>query len=237
VSYFVLAYALTWLFWMPVALGANGVGLLPLGLPMALLAGGSLGPIGAGFLMTAIVLGRSGVRDLLGRLLRWRVGAVRHAFAFFGPLPLMWLGVVLVSAQARSVYDLGALSAALPLFAVLFVSQLFTSGLFEEPGWRGFALPRLQERYGALWASVILGLCWGCWHLPLFLIPGVYVAGSGLVAVGIPFAQSLVAALAESVVFTWVFNHTRERADRGDAARGDEQWVGGAAIRIGVGAA
>jgi uncharacterized protein len=118
---------------------------------------------------------------------------------------LFWLGLVLVSADARTIPDV----AALPFFAVLFVSQLVTSGLFEEPGWRGFALPRLQERHGALCGTVVLGLCWGCWHLPLFLIPGVYIAGTGLATVGIAFSQFLVIEVAMAVIFTWLFNHTR----------------------------
>jgi membrane protease YdiL (CAAX protease family) len=205
-AYFALAYALTWLFWLPIALTRNGVGLVSLGPPITLMMGGALGPIGAGFLMTAIASGGSGVRDLLRRLVLWRVGAV---FAILGPIPLFWIGLVLVSGDARIIPDVGALLAALPFFAVVFVSQLFTSGLFEEPGWRGFALPRLQQRRGPLWGTVVLGLCWGCWHLPLFLIPGVYVAGTGLVGVGIALAQFLVIEVAMAVIFTSVFNHTR----------------------------
>jgi uncharacterized protein len=208
-AYFALAYALTWLFWLPIALTRNGVGLVPLGPPITLMMGGALGPIGAGFLMTAIASGGSGVRDLLRRLVLWRVGAGWHVFAILGPIPLFWLGLVLVSGDARTIPDLGALLAALPFFAVVFVSQLFTSGLFEEPGWRGFALPRLQQRHGPLWGTVVVGLCWGCWHLPLFLIPGVYIPGAGLEAVGIAFAQFLVIEVAMAVIFTWLFNHTR----------------------------
>lgn len=208
-AYFVLAYALTWLFWLPVALSRNGVGLLPMELPITLMMGGPLGPIGAGFLMTAIASGRGGVRDLLRRLVRWRVGVGWHAFAVFGPIPLLWLGLTLVSGGAQTISEVGALAAALPVFAGVFVSQFLTTGLFEEPGWRGFALPRLQARHGPLWGTVVLGLGWGCWHLPLFLIPGVYVADTGVLAVGIPFAQFLVLEVAMAVIFTWVFNHTR----------------------------
>jgi CAAX protease family protein len=209
-SYFVLAYAMTWLFWLPLALSQSGVGLLPIQLPMTLMMGAMLfGPIGAAYVATAITSGRAGVRQLLRRIVLWRVGFQWWAFALAGLPLLLWLGAVLAFPDALSALSPAALPAILPMFAGAFLSQLLQSGLFEEPGWRGFALPRLQEAHGALMGSVILGLLWGGWHLPLFLIPGLYIDGSGLFDVGVPFAMSLVMAAAVSIVFTWVFNHTK----------------------------
>jgi uncharacterized protein len=208
-SYFVLAYAITWLFWLPVALSRSGAGLLPIRLPMTLMTGGAFGPIGAAYVTTAITSGRAGVRQLVRRVVLWRVGPQWYAFVLAGLPVLLWLGVVLAFPGALTALGLAPLLTILSVLALAFPLQLLQSGLFEEPGWRGFAQPRLQEAYGALTGSVILGLLWGFWHLPLFLIPGLYVADSDLLGVGVPFAVSLGMAVVTSIIFTWVFNHTR----------------------------
>ncbi|MFZ5825438.1 MAG: CPBP family intramembrane glutamic endopeptidase [Bacillota bacterium] len=90
----------------------------------------------------------------------------------------------------------------LPLALALayFLVQVVTHLLTEEPGWRGFALPRLQERYGPLRASLILGLLWGCWHLPLFLIPG-------RPQESMPFVGMVISVVAATVLITWLQNN------------------------------
>jgi membrane protease YdiL (CAAX protease family) len=75
----------------------------------------------------------------------------------------------------------------------------------EELGWRGYALPRLQERYPALRASLILGVIWFAFHVPIMFIPG-SIAGSQTFDDALPF---LVGVLAMSVIITWIFNPTR----------------------------
>jgi membrane protease YdiL (CAAX protease family) len=92
-------------------------------------------------------------------------------------------------------------AAALVRILLVFGYVLLFSVLGEETGWRGFALPRLQRRIGPLGASVLLGLIWGVWHLPLFLIPGSFHQE-------IPFALFVVQAVAHAVVMTWLYNHT-----------------------------
>ena len=80
----------------------------------------------------------------------------------------------------------------------------------EEPGWRGFALPRLEQRSGPLVGTILLGVLWGLWHLPLFLlVPGYNGAGTGFVGILIPFVAFVILVIAYTVVFTWVFNNTR----------------------------
>ena len=87
----------------------------------------------------------------------------------------------------------------LPLFLVILT---LTDGLGEELGWRGFALPRLLTRHNALVASLILGVIWGLWHLPL-----VWTEGAPMYQ--LPIWLFLVDITAKSVLFTWVFLHTR----------------------------
>ena len=209
VCYFFLAYALSWLGWFPLVLSQNGLGLLPFHLPLLAILGGALGPIGAGFLMTAITSGKTGVRQLLRRFLLWRVGVRWYFFALLGIPGLMFVGVPIVLPGTLAEFRFSALLPTLLMYAGLFVVQFFISPLAEEPGWRGFALPRLQEGYGPLKGTLLLGPLWGCWHFPLFLVPGYDGAGTGLFGVALPFGAFLVSAFALAIIITWVFNHTR----------------------------
>lgn len=208
--YFFIAYTLSWLGWLPLVLSQEGLKLLPYHSSMITgILGGALGPIGAGFLMTAVTSGKAGVRQLLGRFLLWRVGAQWYLFTFAALPVLLLLSTIIIIPGAMASFHLSGLLSALLLYAGLFVVLMFVSPLAEEPGWRGFALPRLQKSYGPLKGTLLLGLLWGCWHLPLFLIPGYNDATAGFVGIAVPFGEFLLSILAGSVIFTWVFNHTR----------------------------
>jgi membrane protease YdiL (CAAX protease family) len=93
------------------------------------------------------------------------------------------------------------------LLPVLFLYIVVLGGpLFEEPGWRGFALPRLQSRWGPLAAAVILGVLWAAWHATEYLTPEFARANGGLTPSGV--SVFLVAAVCFSIIIAWVFNHT-----------------------------
>jgi uncharacterized protein len=207
--YFFIAYALSWLGWLPFVLSQNGLGLLPFHLPFVAILGGGLGPIGSGFLMTALTSGKAGVRQLLRRFLLWRVGVQWYLLAILGIPALLLLGVFLVVSGALTDFHFSLLFSTLLLYAGLFMLQMFISPLTEEPGWRGFALPRLQKRYGPLKGTLILGLLWAGWHFPLFLTPGYDGAGTGFLGIAIPFAEFLVGIVAAAIIITWAFNHTK----------------------------
>jgi membrane protease YdiL (CAAX protease family) len=83
-----------------------------------------------------------------------------------------------------------------------FLQILLLSVVGEEIGWRGFALPCLQARYGPLKASLILGVIWGGWHLPLWWMAGNFHAD-------IPFVLFMLQSLALTILMTWLYNHTR----------------------------
>jgi membrane protease YdiL (CAAX protease family) len=95
------------------------------------------------------------------------------------------------------------LQASLQTYLTLLPITVLVSGLAEEPGWRGFALPRLQERFGPLLGTLVLGILWSIWHFPLFLTS--WTADSGLLQV----IEFTVTATAIAVIITWVFNNTR----------------------------
>jgi membrane protease YdiL (CAAX protease family) len=136
----------------------------------------------------------------------WRVPVRWYLFVALGIPALYLLGILLVPG-ARTSFIRPSLTTSL-LYPVLFFAVLVLGGpLFEEPGWRGFALPRLQARWGPLVGSLILGALWGTWHATEYLTPDFSSANGGLTPQGV--GVFLLAALSFSVIIAWVFNHTQ----------------------------
>ena len=209
VSFFVMAYALTWLAWSPWYLSEDGIGLLPYDgesisdyvNTIALIVGPTL----SAFIMTGVTGGREGVRRLLRRIVLWRVGLRWYLFVLLGIPTIMLVSAVILPAALTS-FKASAVPSTLVLYVVAGLFFLFAGGpFFEEIGWRGFALPRLQGLYGPLGGTLILGVLWALWHLPLFLIPTWDTPhGSPL-----DVALFVVLAVGIAVVLTWVFNNTK----------------------------
>ena len=200
ISFFVMAYAISWTYVI--------VFLVVWPLPDTIVTDTPelLGPVVAGFVMTAVVASRTGVRQLLGRFVLWRIGAVWYLVALVGVPALYFLSIVLVPGGLAS-FRVPSLTMA-ALYPVLFFVVLVLDGpLLEEPGWRGFALPRLQDRWGPLAGAVILGVLWATWHAPQYLTPTFSAANGGLSVSGV--LVFLAAVVAFSVIITWAFNHTR----------------------------
>ena len=186
VVFFVLAYALSWWPWILYAFG-----LYPA--PIA-----SFGPFLAALVVLAITQGKSGIGGLLRRMVRWRVGLRWYAVALLLPVGIALAATalnVLLGARAPSAADLGGWTGLFSTFAVVLLIPGI-GGTWEEPGWRGFALPSLQAGRSALVASLILGAVWALWHLPL------------VVATGQMGGWDIVIILAWTLVLTWVYNGT-----------------------------
>jgi membrane protease YdiL (CAAX protease family) len=209
--FFALAYGLTWLAWLPYVLSTNaGLGLLPLRIPellggtqtLGLVPGAYLGPITSALIVTATAEGRAGLRRWGRRLVRWRVGWPWYAVALLGvPAVLVATTFVLPGAWHHPrLPTAGILLGYLPMLLLQFV----TTGVAEEPGWRDFALPRLQQRLGPLGGTLLLGVLWGGWHLPLFLTSW---AGWPDVRWYDP-VEFVATAVALSIPITWLFNRT-----------------------------
>ena len=210
ISFFVLAFAFSWIAWSPWVLSEDGVGLLPykLGAATGLLnaAATFLGPAVAAFIMTATTEGRVVIRRLLRRIVLWRVRLRWYLFAFIGVPLVMTLGTIIVPGGLASLQFLGLGYVLTYLVTFVFVAVL-GGPLGEEIGWRGFALPRMQPLQGPLVGSIILGLLWGLWHLPEFMVPtwAESSGGSGLLAI----VTFCIFAIAVTIIFTWVFNNTK----------------------------
>ena len=202
VCYFVMAYGFSWLAWLPYVLSQGKVGFLPASLSeLALLPGAYLGPFMSGFLMTAATEGRPGIGRLLRRFVLWRVGWQWYLFALIGIPVLLFLGYLCAPGAVAVLHN--PFPQLVLVYPLLLLLEIFTSGMAEEPGWRGFALPRLQTRYGPLLGTLILGTLWGCWHLPLFL--STWGHGSGWLDVVV----FILTTIGTAILLTWMFNYTR----------------------------
>ncbi|GAA2285252.1 hypothetical protein GCM10009853_045160 [Glycomyces scopariae] len=184
------------------------LGCIALGLPLVpwMFAAPFVGPFLAAFLVTAATDGRPGVRALVADLVRWRVGARWYLLVVLGlPAVLMLCVLPLPGAAAAFAPDPGELGGwVLVFFLVLVVG----GPLGEEPGWRNFATPRFQERFGPVRGTFALGLVWGLWHLPLFLIEGYNHAGGDPAATVRPYLVFLGFTVAIAYLFTWLYNRT-----------------------------
>jgi membrane protease YdiL (CAAX protease family) len=206
VSFFVLANALSWIAWIPYILSQNGLGvwdfrfpsILGTGQILGMLPGAYLGPITSALLVTAITGGAAGLRTWGARLWRWRVRWHWYAIALLGvPAALVLTGAVASGGQLVAP-SLTAIALYLPLLLL----QMLTTGLAEEPGWRDFALPRLQDRFGPMRAAFILGPLWAVWHFPLFFTEW---GGWPDADWSRPIAFT-VFCIAFNIVMSWVFN-------------------------------
>ena len=197
-TFFMLAYALSWMVEIPLALRAQGV--LQVEIPISLHYLAAYGPMLSALIVTGVTGGIGGLRELWERMTRWKVNPGWWLVAV-APLGLYLVAAAALWLTQREAIDLAAMGqvdflpaiglAALPLW-------ILTFGIGEETGWRGFALPRLQESRSALRATVILWAFWALWHLPLFfysyevsILPGF-----------------LIGLLAGAIVFTWLYNST-----------------------------
>lgn len=209
VSYFVLAFAGTWLLDLPLILGQDGLGILPYQMPFGLyatifLAGSFAGPTLAALLVTASLAGKAGVRHFLRRYLQWRVGWRWYLLILVG-YPLFFLGLVSLGVGGAPWPALRQQWSTLFTFylpALLIFPAIINWG--EEAGWRGFAQTHMQATYGALGTSLLIGFLHGVWHLPAFLL----VAGPAAMGPLDPwhFARNTLDIMLITVVWTWVFN-------------------------------
>ncbi len=162
---------------------------------------GGFGPSLAAVAMVWHQDGLAGLRGWLSCCLQWRVGWVWVAVALLLPLVVVGLGAAIHVALGGIIPPSPA-NGHVMLAMVNFVLILLLGGpLGEEFGWRGYALPILQKRYGWRIASLVLGIVWGAWHLPLF-----YIANT--TQQHMPVALFVVSTVAMSVLFAWLANRT-----------------------------
>jgi uncharacterized protein len=197
VAFFVATFTWSWTLWA-LATRVDPAG----GLADALVVAGRFGPTLAAIAVTLVVAGRPGLARLLASLRRWRAPASLWLTVTLGPVAVVVAAIGLAAAlgtPAGEFNDPGTAYLIIPAFLVILVAG---GPLGEELGWRGFALDRLQERVGPVVASLVLGLVWGLWHLPLFL-------DASQVQSSLPLGLYLGQTITTAVIYTWVWNRTR----------------------------
>ncbi len=156
-------------------------------------------PTWGALIVSWIIGGWSEVKRLLSGFTRWDVGIrwyLATLFLFLGPLIIGLIYVALGNPHP-------GLNQELTIWGVTgqLIFNVFSGPVSEEAGWRGFALPRLQEKFNALVSSILLGTLWACWHIPLFFIPG-----SDQQSILFPIYLALNIAFA--IYMTWLYNNT-----------------------------
>jgi CAAX protease family protein len=194
-----LMYALTWSVYL------SNAGVLPFRLPFPLYLLASSGFSVAAIGMTWLTLGGRAVIDLLKRFILWRIGWRWYASLLIIPLTYLFgaslhalvNGIPLDFRNTVAYSTVGSTSLMWSALLPLFIGGVFANG--EEIGWRGYALPRLQGRYAALFSAIVLGAIWGLWHI------AVYIRSFNPTW----FAWYMVGVIAKSVLITWAYNGSR----------------------------
>jgi membrane protease YdiL (CAAX protease family) len=174
ISFFLLAYALSWAYWVPMALAGvqTAPGSRTTHVP------GLLGPALAAFIVTGLTEGRAGVATLARRMVL--VSRPSPRFFLYSLSPLLFLALAWAFAAATGAgwppwSDFAVYSGIPPLgLPVVFALVLLFNGFGEETGWRGYALEPLQRRFGPIAGTLILAALWAGWHTPAFFVVEAY---------------------------------------------------------------
>ncbi|UCF60578.1 MAG: CPBP family intramembrane metalloprotease [Anaerolineaceae bacterium] len=199
-GFFLLANLFSWVLGITLALEAQGQ--VEVVIPFSMHYLYAFGPTIAAFIMTWLVSGAEGLKELLGRILQWRVKWIWWVVAFS---PLWLYGLIVIGQRfiTGEWVDLSLLGQVnfLPQLnlGVALLLWILTFGLGEEIGWRGYALPRMQKNRSALSATLILAVLWALWHWPLFF----YVLDISIVI------GWLFGLIAGTFVFTWLYNSSQ----------------------------
>ncbi|GAB6862863.1 CPBP family intramembrane glutamic endopeptidase [Haloplanus litoreus] len=199
-AFFFLAYAFSWVGWLPVVIG--------MGEPIRTLSfvAGGFGPALAGAVVTW--LDGESVRAWARQIVRWRVAPRWYLAAFLLPLLVVGLASVAIVLLGTTV-DPTVLSGRLSLVLGSYVFVALIGGGNEEPGWRGFALPRLEERYAPVPATLILGVVWAFWHLPqLVADPNAVYSFAWLVEEIPGIILRVINIVGFAFLLTWIYNRT-----------------------------
>jgi uncharacterized protein len=197
ITYFSLTFLLAWVLWIAAA-AVTAEAALSIETRALFFLPGTFAPAIMAIVLTLRSGGSAAVVALLGRLFRWRVGARWYAFAISYVALVKLVAAIAHRLIAGDWPPFGQAPLYLLLVAAIF-STPFQAG--EEIGWRGYALPRLSLRIGLAPASLVLGVIWAVWHLPLFFIADTTTSGQS-------FPIYLLSVTALSVAFAWLYWRT-----------------------------
>jgi len=202
--YLLVAYGVTWVFWIPIALTRQDYQTSPFLLAMVFL--GVFGPGMAGIVMTYREKGKDGGRDFWRRVFDFRRVSLKWYVLILLLFPALHLIAIAINhwlggdpPQFAFIKEALTLPAGILTVVILYLLQ----SALEELGWRGYMLDRLQIIWKPLTASLVLGIFHAFWHLPLFWIVG---TNQSRYLSGIDFILFVVFVIAGSIYLTWCYN-------------------------------
>jgi membrane protease YdiL (CAAX protease family) len=204
-AYVILAYGLTWLMALPLVL--SYLGILAIEVPFTIQYLLPFGPLSAAILVTWLEKGVSGIREILGRMTKWRIRPLWIVVAILSVWALYLVSGAIIVMIGQPWPDLSLFGYVMYMPYLTFVGTwllwIFTYGIGEETGWRGFLLPRLQNRFSALTSALLVSLVWAPWHIPMFLynenLMSLGLVGTVFWVIGLMFG---------SVLLTWLYNNS-----------------------------
>ncbi len=198
-TFFLLTYLVTWTSWLA-AWAISGGGFAQSGVWMVPFYFGVFAPAFVAMWLVHRYGGRAAVSALLRRLVQWDVGLRWYVFAVTY-IAAIKLAAALIHRLATGEWPRFGDEPLYIMLAATIGSTLLLGQAGEEVGWRGYALPRLASRFGLAAASIVVGIIWATWHLPLFFIPGTELTGQS-------FPFYLLSVTGVSVAIAWLYEHT-----------------------------
>lgn len=191
IVFFALSYIISWTLWILSDVFNSSL----------LEVLGRFGPLVSAVIITGTTNGLLGIKQILKKFCICKVGLSWYIFCFLSTavIAMTAIGINQIITEVKPIYNN---PQEWYLIFPVFFYVLFFSVLGEETGWRGFALPRLQKKFSALTSSLIIGILWGFWHLPLFFIEGEFHQT-------IPIWLFLIQDVALSIIMTWLYNNTK----------------------------
>lgn len=206
--FFLLTLAISWAIWIPATITKLN-GETSILAPEGLIGGIARWLPGLfAILLSFLIFGKTGIGKLFQPIRIWRVGLFWYIFALLFQIVVFYGGKIIdtllgnfyeVASPLNSVY--GSQAVFMAPIVILFA---FPGAFAEELGWRGYVLPRLQSKLSALLSSVVVGVFWGAWHIPLLIYFGDLVAND--------FAGYFLAVLnfvPVAIIYTWIYNNTK----------------------------
>ena len=194
--FFILAFSMSWVLWLPTVLISQDVQI-----PGFLQIPGQFAtwmPGLAAIIVLAKSNGRQGVKSLFKSAWNWKFNKLWLLPTLLLPAAMIFLSLAIKVPVEGTKFTFGEIPAPLPIFIFIL---FFVGGPMEEFGWRGYALPRLLKKTSFLWASIVLGILHGLWHLPLHFM-------DGTVQSYIPVWEFIAVTAVGSIIYTWIFINT-----------------------------
>ncbi|OSY02270.1 CPBP family intramembrane glutamic endopeptidase [Bacillus nitratireducens] len=208
-SFFVMAYLFSWVVLIPFVLSQWGVFPKTKAFDIFFVANAFVGPMLAAYIVIQTLEGKESWKKVRKSIISTKVGLKWYLFTLIVIPAAMFLGMVILNWGIPTFHDLT--SKFFITYLISFVVTFFLGGpLPEEIGWRGFALPRLQSKFGPLKATLLLAALWAFWHLPHFLTTAQRGGpGSDLSILYIHLPIFILMCLPISIILTWVYNCNR----------------------------